>query len=169
MTVSAKYAMICQATESRDLGDAVGHVNITHDFSRLMSTVEDTLTANSTVPVTRVWSDTLALVGGALTLDLTGLSGPYSSTTTFLTLKVQIVCIANPATATGALEVDVGASNGYNLFGEDNTKSDQVLIPPGGAVMFFGNNALADVAANEKNVDFVGTGTESFHILMVAG
>jgi hypothetical protein len=64
---------------------------------------------------------------------------------------------------------DVGASNGYNLFGEDSASNESVEVMPGGAVLMYHPNNTQDVGAADEEIDVTGTGTEAFSILLVAG
>jgi hypothetical protein len=166
MSVSALYVMKLIATETPALGlDNADDVPFDHDIG----VTNGTLTASSTVPATKAYSDDINLVAGQATIDLSNLGGPISSTVDFTGLKVQLVYITCPATNTGGITFDVGSSNGYNLFGADSASNESVEVMPGGAVFAYHPNNAQDVGAADEEIDVTGTGTEAFSILLVAG
>lgn len=162
--MAAKLTYRFQATVVETLTsqvDGVTSPDVTHDkFNEV-----DSLDGTTTVPVTTVFSDTVALVGGVKTLDLTSLTGVGGSIDA-TGLKLQLAYFRNPSTNTVALTVDVGAANGYELFGGATGK---IIIPIGGRNMFFGADNLDDVAAADAEIDITGTGTESFDVVLVLG
>lgn len=166
-SVTAHYNMRLQVEETigTSLDLAAADPTFVHDISDTRAT----LNASSTPAVTKAMSDTINLVAGASTLDLTSLTGPAGAAVTFSGLKVQCVKLSCPTTNTAGITVGVGAANGYNLFGEDNASAEQVEILPGCACQFFLNDKTEDVDATHKNVDFAGTGTEAISVVLVAG
>lgn len=166
--ITAHYDVKLEVDETLALSQdlAAGETTFTHETTL---TTRDTLNASSTPAVTKVFSDSLNLSGGAATLDLTALTGPASVTVDFTGLKVQLVKLACPTANTGGITVDRGATNAYNLFGEDNSSAEQVEILPGCSMLMFNNDKVADVSATVKNVQFAGTGTESIEVMLVAG
>lgn len=166
--VTAHYDIKLEVEEtlaiSQDL--ATDETTFTH---KTTLTTRDTLNASSTPAATKTFSDSLNLSAGAATLDLTSLTGPSAVTVDFTGLKVHLVKLACPTTNTVGITVDRGASNAYNLFGEDNSSAEQVEVLPGCSMMFYMNDKTADVSASVKDVQFAGTGTESIEIILVAG
>lgn len=119
------------------------------------------LNANSTPPVTKNAADTLAMSGGAATLDLTAIS--YNGTTVDLTgLKVQSLLVRNDND--NAITISDGASNGYALNG-----GNDIVIPAGSVHQFTWNETLGDVGASAKNLDISGTGTDALKFVISAG
>lgn len=166
-TVSAAYELKLVTTETLDLGaDHVPNPEIVHNLGSIVAT----LNASSTVPATKASSDTIALVAGVATIDLTALTGLYGASVDFTGLKVQAVMIINPAgnNAEG-MEFAVAIANGYNLFGKDNADSDLVTVLPGDAYLVIHANTLEDVDATHKDITVTGTLVEEFDIHMVAG
>jgi hypothetical protein len=137
--------------------------------SRGFDDISGTLNASSTVPATKTYVDTISLTAGAATIDLTSLTGEGGRSVTFNGLKVQKVQISCPASNTAGITFDVGASNGYNLFGADNASDESVEVMPGGAEQRYTPNNGEDVDSTHKQIDVTGTGTESFNIALVAG
>jgi len=140
--------------------DGITAPDVTHDKFNTVGT----FSATTTIPVTEVFSDTVALVAAAKTLDFTALAG-VNGTIDATGLKLQFFLFRNP-TGNSAITIKDGASNGYNLFGD---ASGQVTIPAGGLCQFFGADLLQDVAAADAEIDITGTGTESFDVLLVFG
>lgn len=164
---SLRYDFTGIVTEILDIGlDNAANPAITHTLGAL----RDTLTASSTVPVTKTYSQTKSLVAGASSLDLDALPGPKSTTISFDGLKVQFLIIKATDGNSGAITFDIAAVEGYNLFGPTNATDESVAVPAGGIEMRFIPNNGEDVASNFKDkVDITGTGTDSFSIILVAG
>ena len=124
-----------------------------------------TLTSSTTPPVTKVWSDNVALSGGAKTLDLEALVNANLPNINFVGLKVQVLMMSCPSANTGAITITSGASNGYDIGGA----SMSYALDPGGTLVLFLIDTAPDVAGADSEIDFAGTTTETFDILMVAG
>src|SRR3954469_7660829 len=106
MSVSATYKSNLTIRETLT-AEAAGTPTITHsgfDSSKSLS-------ASTTPSVTKMIARTLSLSTGALTIDLTSLTGTASSSVTLSGLKIQMMKIKN--TATHAITIAKGASNGY--------------------------------------------------------
>jgi hypothetical protein len=156
----------CLVTETPALGlDNADDVPFDHDIG----VTNGTLNASSTVPATKVASDTAALAAGSGSLDLTSLTGPIASSVTFSGLKIQLVYITCPSTNSGGITFDVAGANGYNLFGADNASDESVEILPGGAVLMYHPNNAEDVDATHKAITLTGTGTDSYSYILTAG
>jgi len=83
-TQSAKYAFTLTVAEVKDLGlDLVSNPTITHTIGSDSAT----LTASTTVPVTKTFSDTIALSGGSSSLDLTTSTGSFSQRRTVFAIQ----------------------------------------------------------------------------------
>ncbi len=161
MSITATLLQQLTVTETLDTGvDGVGSPVVVHNALNTTAT----LNASSTVPGTKVSSDTVALVAGAKTIDLTALPGVGGGTIDATGLKLQAALIKNPA-GNGTLTVTKGASNGYAIWGSTYS----VQVPPGGSILAYFADQLADVAAGVKTIDFAGTGTQSFSVLFVLG
>jgi hypothetical protein len=170
MTIDAQYRFGLKIESTPDLGVEADDVPITH-------TIGDNagqLTDSTTVPVTKVFSDEASLTAGAMTIDLTGAAGIMSTggelgiRVNFTGLKVQVGKIVADADnhASTPLVFKVGASNGYNIFGDAD---GQIALYPGGIYQFLYNDILPDVAAGAKNIDVTGDTTDTFKILLGAG
>ena len=80
-------------------------------------------------------------------------------------LKVQVLQMSCPEANTGPIVMTSGASNGYDIGG----KLMLVSVSPGNTVIFLFLDNAPDVVGPDSELDFAGTGTETFDILMVAG
>ena len=164
MATTAKYILLLDVEESLSMGlDLATNPDIKHTIPGGFGN----LTATTTVPATKVISDTRSLTAGADTIDLTSMGGPYNTTVTFAGLKVQLLKIKSDATNGAVLVVEKGATNGYELFGDT---SGQIAVPPGGEALFFFNDGLADVSGGAKTIDFSSIDTNAtYSIILVAG
>lgn len=166
MAVSVSYDFILSVLETLATSPAKLASGTNIPVHHKLTGTGATLTASTTVPVTKVHSADHALTAGAETLDLTALGHLLSSTEDFTGLKVQFILIVATAGNAAALKFEPGAATAYNIFG---SATGEISVPPGGIEMFFGNDALPDVAAGAKHIDVSGTGTDSYDIIIVAG
>ncbi len=126
-----------------------------------------TLNASSTPVATQTWSETMALSGGAKTIDLTALVvGDCLLTAIDMTgEKVQAWHLKN--TGSNAMTFKPGVSNPYDFLGDEN---GQVTLGPGGTLeQRYETEYLEDVDATHKTIDITGTGSEEFEIMLVSG
>lgn len=128
-----------------------------------------TLKAGTTPAATKTYDETITLAGGVGAIDLTSLTGPLATTTTFSGLKVQLVKLSCPSGNSAGITLDRAAATPYNLFGADNASAEQVEILPGGAAMFYHDDEAEDVDATHKDVQLAGTGTDQIRVQLVAG
>ena len=142
--------------------DNVTNPRITHALAMLLPAK---LTSSTTPPVTKVWSDEVALSGGAKTLDLEALVNVNLPNVNFVGLKVQILIMSCPASNTGPITIVPGASNDYDIGGAAMSWA----VSPGGMLIYLSDDDAPDVASADSELDFAGTGSEVFDILMVAG
>jgi hypothetical protein len=139
---------------------------ITHETDQ---TTRGTLNASTTPAVSQVFSDSINLVAGEATLDLTSLTGPAGVTVNFDGLKVQLALFVCPSTNTAPILIQNGAANAYNLLGKDNASSETHEVLSGGFMGLGHNDRAEDVDATHKNVKFTGEGTETIEVILVAG
>lgn len=165
-SVSARYALELEVTEVL----ALGLDNATDpSFPHSIGSPNGTLIATTTPPVTKVFSDNLALVAGARTLDLTSLAGPAGTTVDFTGLKVQLIALRCPESNTLPILVQKGDANAYNLLGADNASSETIEMMPGDDLLIKRRDTLEDVDATHSDVKFTGNGTEAIQVILVAG
>lgn len=125
-------------------------------------------TGATAVPVTTVAGGSIPLVTAAKTLDLTALTalGTAGSTVDMSGLKVQAILLVNPSTNANLITMATGASNGYDFTGGSSSK---VTVYPGSSVLIYCADTSHDVDGTHKTIDFAGTGSQPFQIVIVAG
>lgn len=170
MAVSLTYNFIATAIETLAAG-VPGSSSPKITYAGFNSS--QTLNAGTTVPVTKIVTFEPTLSAGALTIDLTALTGANGASVTFSGLKLQFMLFNNGTTTNGvvaagsnsSVNIAEGASNGYPLFGASN----DITIPAGGSFMIYFPDALADVSGTDKTIDLAGTGTDAFECVLIAG
>ena len=125
-----------------------------------------TLNGTSTPPVSEASYQTYALVAGALTVDLTALLGINDSAVNANTLDMVTLILINPS-GNSALTMAPGAVNGYQWM------STHSFVLPGSANkdnwVAFCIDGLGAVGATDDEIDFSGTGTETFKLGVTFG
>ena len=138
---------------------------------KLTEAAAGTLTATTTPPVTKVFSDSVQLSGGVGALDLTALAGPNGTTIDFTGLKVQLVALRCATGNAAGITVDSkDAVTGYNLFGIDNAATaEKIEVLPGDAWGKKSVDTLENVDATHKDITLAGTDSDTIQVLLVAG
>jgi hypothetical protein len=125
-----------------------------------------TLTAGSSVPVTKHAEFQKALSTGTGTIDLTNLPGKtLDETIDGSGLKVQLVKFRNLATNANDITITFGASNPYNLLGSDFT----LTLKPGQSILMSLDEAAPDISGGAKELDISGTGSQKLECMFVMG
>jgi len=134
---------------------------ITHNALDIVNKV---LNSGSTPAITLIAVFQAVLSGGALTLDLTSLTGTNGATVNGNGLKVQAIRIQAPATNANPITVVGGASNGYLCFGT----AGKITMWSGSELLFFPNAGTPTIGGSTKTIDLAGTGVQvlNFEILM---
>jgi hypothetical protein len=159
MAVSLSYAFTGTVNETLSTGVAAAD-NPIITFSGYNEAA--TLNASSSVPVAKHASFLGTLTAGALTINLTSLTGA-NGTVDFTGLKLQFMRIKNLGAA--FMTFSEGASNGYTLF----AASWSLKVWPSSVYQFYFPDVAPDVAAADCTIDVAGTGTQTFEITLVAG
>lgn len=163
MAVSVQVGMKFRITETLTQ-DGASSPKIIYDAYGISSETWEAGTANH--PVTKVSVDSVPLVAGAKTIDLSALVGTNGAAVDGTGLKVQGVWLENPSTNTGKMTFVEGASNGYRLMDD---ASWRIVLKPGQKTMIDLYDTSPDVAAADKTIDVTGTGTESFRMQVILG
>ena len=135
--------------------------------SDALNPAQTTYNPTSSPPGKYYSSQTLSLVAGVATIDLTALPG-LQAAIDGSGLKLNALRIRGEADGSNAkLTIAEGAANPYELFGAANP----IEYPAGCSKCFTFefDDALADIAAGAKNIDLAGTGTDSFFIEIIVG
>ena len=162
----AEIAAVCKVSDTPDLGvDGVTNPTLVY---QLGTSTKQTLTSTTTVPATMQWQDERTLSSGSDEPDMTALTDGNLGTAKDLTgLKIQVVKVIANSANTDKVQVTDGNSNGYNIFGH---ALGSVALPAGGMVMFFGNDALDDVASGDKTWRATsGDADAKYYIQLIAG
>ncbi len=139
------------------------------DVSFTTGNVDETLTASTTVPVTKHASFTKTLSSGSGTIDLTTLPGDGADTETVdgSGLKVQALMLTNPSTNANKIVASNGASNPYRIDGA--TTAWSITLAPGQSVLLRLGDAGDDVGSSHKTIDLAGTGSQTLKVRVVLG
>lgn len=129
------------------------------------------LNASSSPPATKVFSGVVTIAsGGIVNLDLTALPDPVRGTIDFTGLRVQVIMLsafsANVDTVTLKTK---DTTTGYNLFGVNNTGSEEETLSLGQGLLKWLNDKPEDVDATHKDISFTGSTGNSVNVLLVAG
>lgn len=121
--------------------------------------------STTTPAVSKTASFQAALSGGALTIDLTSLTGSNGGSVTFTTLKVVTARFQNPSTNANAIVIGKGAANGYTGFGA----TFLISVPPGGEYCVDLSTGGVTVDGTHKTLDMTGTAAQALNVSLTAG
>lgn len=164
MAVTADYALKVDVVEQVDT-DVPAALAPNRLVTHTEYSSSGQLTATSAVPATKTAVFLASLVAGALTVDLTALTGTNGATVTFDGLKVQLMHLKAPTTNGNNITITAGATNGIDLLGA----SWSVVLQPGQECMWYGLDLAPDVSATVKTIDLAGTSTDGIEVTLVAG
>lgn len=170
MTIDGKFMLTMTTRETLASNvDGVSNPVIQHDqFNK-----NERFNANTTPKGTQIISDTIALVAGAKTLDLTALPMPGGGTYDATGKKLLGWFFANRAGNTVDIVAVKGAANGYNFNAHASSRAVATFPVsandnPGWAAGWNGKATnVPAVAGGAKTIDVTGTGTESFDYCFV--
>jgi len=163
MAVSAVVNMKARITETLTQDGASSPQIVYGVYGTSGEVWESTTTSH---PVTKTSSDSIALVAGAKTIDLTALVGTNGAAVDGTGLKVQWVYMENPSTNANNMTFVKGASNGYELFADAAWK---VTLKPGQSFAAILYNTSPAVGPSAKTIDVTGTTTQSFIFQVLLG
>jgi hypothetical protein len=157
MAVDVSYTFLMSPQETLTGADGATSPVVTFDAFN----TRGRLTASSTPPATKVICKTIALSGGAYTLDLTTETGTNGSAIAGTGLRVQLIRVTN--LGANAMTFSEGASNGLAL------ACGTFIVPAGGTVQMFLNDAAPDIASGDRTIDVAGTGSQQFQLTVILG
>ena len=162
MTVQLSYVSQMTAVESLDTNSGFdSDKSVTHS---LLNTSK-TLNGTSSPAATQVGVSSLALAGGAGTLDLTALIGTNGAAVNGTGLRVQAAKFVNPATNANPITVSKSVSSGYDGFGA----SFSLTLSPGAEMTVLTADAGSDIGSGNKNLTLGGTGAQALNYEIVMG
>lgn len=171
MAASGSVNFDLNVSEVVPAGDGSGAASIAHALAKFSGLTSSKAFGGSSTPTwTDAWSDTVDLVAGAATIDLTALArqSPLEDVN-FDTKKIVAFAFAGANANANGIEVSQGAAQPYPIFG---TADDQVTVYPNQIVQV-ASLTQADLVAvangTVDQIDFTGTGTEQIHVLLIAG
>jgi hypothetical protein len=135
------------------------------DFSVSGLSESGALNAASVPPASMQSSGQIALISGAVTMDLTALKDSEGNAISFNGLKVQLAKFRNPAANANPISLTFGAATPYNLLGA----TWQITLAPGESFLFVSGGGTPTVTTMLKNIDITGTGTQALDYHLVAG
>lgn len=156
--VNAQFRFLAKMNEA--VANTVGGNNI-FDYSLVEKVVD--LSGSTSPDIEQVYSATLALSAGALTIDLTALARTGRTALDLTGLTVYGYSIQS--LAANSLTFVAGASTPYALFPATNG----VVVGAGGVVQQYTPGGFGVVGASNSDIDVSGTGTNSFLFAIVAG
>ncbi len=171
-SVSAIYNLLLRVDETLGLSEPhASDPTLFHEISALDAALSGVLDASSSPAATKVFSGVVTIAGGATDLDLTSMAGPEGAgTVDFTGLKPQLLILAAHLVNLGPMAIKTkDGVTGYNLFGTDNTGSEEYSLLVGQAALFRLNDKGEDVDSTHKDVTFTGGNGNTARIIMVAG
>lgn len=158
-------------TEVIPAGDGSAAANVIHALNQFAALTTSKAFGGATTPTwSAAWTDTVDLVAGVATIDLTALARQAPLEDVNLdTLEIVAFAFAGASANANPIEVSPGATNGYNIFG---TADDQVSVYPNQIVQVASmtQKDLPSVAAGAADeIDFTGTAAQQIHVLLIAG
>ncbi len=162
MSVSVTYASNLTVAEILETNaDLLNDKTVSHQ----LNTSATAQGSGSTPPCTTVASGDIALSIGAVTIDLTALSGVNAAVIDGSGLKVQFIKLRNKATNANVMTFAIGASNGYDGFGDDFS----ITLAPGAEVLLRTQDGGNNIASDNKTLDVTGTGSQVIEWVVVMG
>lgn len=151
--------------------DGADQATVLHALNKFSGLTKSKNFGGSTSPTwVSAWADTVALVAGTATIDLTALARDVPlEDVDFDGLNIVAFAFAGAASNSNPIEVAPDATNGYNIFG---TADDKVSVYPQMIVQvadMTSANLPAVAAGSADEITFTGTGTEAIHVLLIAG
>ncbi len=147
-------------------GPFVSPGDATATFSELNQS--ETLTASTSVPVTKWAGYELTLSGGTDTINLASLPGITAEETVVGTgLKVQAILYRNKSTNANKITLTKGGSSGYGFCASGDSWTD--VLSPGQYTLKGNEEAAPDIAGGARNIDVTGTVGQILQIILALG
>lgn len=163
MSVDLTYSSLLTAKETLSVNVPAADVKkrvVTHDLYNTVST----LNSGTVPPATDMAAFEKALVAGAVTIDLTALTGTNGRVVDGTGLRVQALKFRNKSVNAATLKLKKGGTNGYDGFGA----LFSITLAPKAEVMILNEDAGGDISSTNKTLDLTGTDVEvgEFEIIL---
>lgn len=154
-----KFDMNAKHTVTAGIGSSASDAVIEHKL-----TLNQTVPSGTSVPATVVGSFTVTLASSTAFIDMTAVAIGNGATADCTGLKLQAIGANNPS-GNGTVTLSYGTSSAYNFAGTSFSHSVQA----GGSFLHYAPEGSSDVSTSAKNILATGTGTQSFHCMVIAG
>jgi len=145
-----------------NIGASAADANIEHKLN-----LNQTVPNGTSLPATVVASFSQSLTSSTAYTDMTALPKANGATADCTGLKLQGIIIKNP-TGNATLTIAHNTSTSVSAYSFIGT-AGSISIPAGGTLALCYPEAAADVSSSAKNIIWAGTGTQSAHVLIIAG
>lgn len=163
MSVAVSFASELKTVETLEIN--AGHQADGKVVTSKLTTALSNQGAASTPPCTIRAGADVALDAGSGTLDLTALVGTNGVAVDGSGLRVQFAKFLNPSTNANPITIAIGASDGYDGFGD----AFGVTLAPGAEILLRTMDAGSNIGATKKTLDLTGTGTQALSYEIVMG
>lgn len=157
-----KFDITAKHTITSGIGSSAADASIEHKMN-----LNQTVPSGTGLPATVVGSFSVTQASSTAFIDMTAIAIGNGATADCTGLKLQCLAIKNP-TGNGTITLSyttATASSAYNFAGT----SFSANVPAGGSFVWFAPEAAADVSTSAKNIVVAGTGSQSFHAMVIAG
>lgn len=165
MAVAVALQHTMSVTETLSVGipdvSASTNANVTHD----QWNTTKSLNSGSSPPVTVSASFLATLSGGALTVDLTAMSGTNGAAVSASGLTPRCIKFQNPSGNANPITIAKGAASGYTGLGA----TFLLTLQPGQEASFYLAANGTAVSGGVKTFDLTGTASQALNVIVVAG
>lgn len=154
-----KFDINAKHTVTAGIGASAADASIEHKLS-----LNQTVPSGTSIPATVVGSFTVTLSSSTAFIDMNAIAIGNGATADCTGLKLQCIGVKNPS-GNGTVTLSYGTSSAYNFAGTSFSQQVQA----GGNYLWHAPEAAADVSTSARYILASGTGTQSFHAMVIAG
>lgn len=164
MSVTLTYATNVTISETPSAG--VPAIDANQAIKQSQYSTALALTGTTTPNVKKSCKQVFTITTGAVTIDLTSLTGLNGAALSMSGSKGRVIKIKAPAGNGASMTIAKGASNGYTGLGS----AFSVTLPPGAEFCFYDGGAGGTVGSGSKTLDVSGTGSsDTLQVEVVGG
>lgn len=149
-------------TVTANIGASASDAVLNHNLS-----LNQTIPNGTTLPATIGASFTQALASSTATISLLALPKANGATSDCSGLKMQALMIKNP-TGNGTLTYAHSTSTAASAYAFLGT-AGAFTLPAGATLLWQSPESAPDVTTSATNIAITGTGSQTFHVAIVAG